>query len=71
MMYALCVFVEGCCYVKCSDVLTLLLNVLSDDANCEMFGSELTNVILKDVLNLRTSWLSLSASLCHGLSVHT
>jgi len=61
--------VEGYCYLKCSDVVKLLLDTLSDDSNCEMFGPELTNVILKDVLSIRASWFSLSASICHGKSI--
>jgi len=56
----------GCCYLKCNEVLKLLLDVLCDNSNCGMFGSELTNVILKDVLSIRTSWYSLSASVCLG-----
>ena len=63
------VFVEGCCSLKCSDVVKLLLDILSDDSNCEMFGPELSNVILKDVLSIRTSWFSLSSSDCQRKSV--
>jgi len=54
--------------VKCSDVVRLLLEVVHDESVCEMFGSELTNVVLKDVLSIRSSWFSLTASVCHGNS---
>jgi len=63
------VCVEGCCYLKCSEILKLLLDIVNDDSNCEMFGAELTNVILKDVLSIRASWFTLSASVCQGKSV--
>ena len=47
----------------------MLLDMLCDESNCEMFGPELTNVILKDVLSIRASWFSLTGALCHGESV--
>lgn len=65
----MCVFsVEGHCYLKCGDVVKLLMDILSDDSKCEMFGPELTSVILKDVLSIRASWFSLNAPLCQGES---
>jgi len=57
---------EGCCYLRSSEVVTLLLDILTDSSNCEMFGSELTSVVLKHVLRFQTSWHSLSASACQG-----
>ena len=60
-----CVF-GGCCYLKSSDVLKLLMDILTDDCNCEMFGPELTSVIIKDILSIRASWFSLNASICQG-----
>ena len=66
--YVLCCH-EGFCYLKSSDVLKLLLDILSDDWKCEVYGPELTNLILKDVLSTRSSWFSLSASICQGKSV--
>jgi len=67
-MLSLC-YVEGCCYLKPTDVLTLLRDILFDEWKCEMYGAELTTVILKDVLSIRTSWFSLSAFICQGKSI--
>ena len=59
--------VTGCCYLKCVDVLQFLLDILCDDSSCKMFGAELTHVVLKDILSIRSSWFSLNASICHGV----
>ena len=47
----------------------LLLDVLCDTAKCDVYGPELTAVILKDVLSIRASWFSLNALVCNGNSV--
>jgi len=72
MCVCVCVCVccfEGYCYLKSIDVMKLLLDVLCDTAKCDVYGPELTAVILKDVLSIRASWFSLNALVCNGNSV--
>lgn len=37
-------------------VIQLLMELLEDDSGCEMFGVEMTNVVLRDMLSKRQYW---------------
>lgn len=53
--------------LKVAAILDVLIEMLEEEAICDMFGAEFTSIVLRDVLCYRLYWCQLDQARCHVL----
>jgi len=61
----------GGCFLKTSDLVHLLLDILQNDEMRSTLGAEFTNFVIRELFGVRAYWLNTDSDLCHRKLVNT